>query len=76
VQASRIGASAGTSAREERNKMKVGDLVKYTYNDGRGTNEQMGLVTAVDGDTIWWVDTDARESWTHRLNLEVISESR
>jgi len=56
--------------------MKVGDLVKYTYNDGRGTNEQMGLVTAVDGDTIWWVDTDARESWTHRLNLEVISESK
>jgi hypothetical protein len=56
--------------------MQVGDLVKYTYNDGRGTNEQMGFVTAVDGNTIWWVDMGARESWTHRLNLEVISESR
>ena len=61
--------------------MQVGDLVKYTYKcfrstDGRGTNEQMGFVTAVDGNTIWWVDMGARKSWTHRLNLEVISESR
>ena len=56
--------------------MKVGDLVKYTYNDGTGTNEQFGLVTAVDGSTIWWTDMNGRESWTHSLNLEVISASR
>ena len=56
--------------------MKVGDLVKYTYNDGTGTNEQTGLVTSVDGDTIWWIDTNGYKSWTHRLNLEVINASR
>ena len=58
--------------------MKVGDLVKYTYNDGTGTTEQLGLVTAVDapGATIWWVDTDGRESWNHITCLEVVNESR
>ena len=56
--------------------MQIGDLVKYTYNDGTGTNEQTGLVTSVDGNTIWWIDTNGYKSWTHRLNLEVINESR
>ena len=56
--------------------MQVGDLVKYIYNDGRGTNEQLGLVTAVDGTTIWWTDMDGRESWNHITCLEVLNESR
>ena len=56
--------------------MKAGDLVKYTYNDGTGTNEQTGLVTSVEGNTVWWVDTIGYKSWTHRLNLEGGSESR
>ena len=59
--------------------MKVGDLVRYTYNtynDRTRTNEQTGLVTSMDGNTVWWIDTNGYKSWTHRLNLEVISESR
>ena len=56
--------------------MKVGDLVKYVYNNGRGTNEQLGLGTAVDGTTVGWVDTDGRESWNYIACLEVLSESR
>ena len=56
--------------------MKVGDLVKYKYNDGTGTNEQTGLVTSVDGNTGWWIDTSGDKSWPHRLNLEVINERR
>ena len=52
--------------------MKVGDLVKYKYNDGTGTNEQTGLVTSVHGHTVWWLDTSGDKSWSHRLSLEGI----
>lgn len=54
--------------------MKIGDLVKYKYNDwGR---PRAGLVTSVDGHTVWWIDTSGYKSWTYRINLEVINESR
>jgi hypothetical protein len=53
--------------------MKVGDLVMYSYET---FTPQLGLVTAVDGETIWWVDTTGRESWNHIACLEVIHESR
>ncbi len=53
--------------------MKVGDLVRYAYETFA---PQLGLVTAVDGSTIWWIDTDGRESWNHITCLEVINESR
>jgi len=56
--------------------VKAGDLVKYAYNDGTGTNEQTGLVTSVDGNRVWWINTNGYKSWTHPLNLEVVSESR
>ena len=56
--------------------MQVGDLVKYKYNDRTGTNEQTGLVTSMDGYTVWWVDTNGYKSWTHRDNLKVVNASR
>ena len=56
--------------------MQVGDLVKYTYEVYGRENVQIGFVTSVSDNTIWWVDTSGYQSWTHRLNLEVISEAR
>ena len=56
--------------------MKVGDLVRYTYDIHGTANVQTGIVTSVSNNTIWWADTNGYESWTHRLNLEVISENR
>jgi hypothetical protein len=54
--------------------MKVGDLVRYAYDETSAP--QLGLVTAVDGETIWWTDTAGRESWNHIACLEIINESR
>jgi len=66
--------------------MQVGDLIKYTWNGHNvgvvyknnhcWNNQQLGTVTKMDGNIVWWTDTKGYASWTHILNLELISASR
>ena len=61
--------------------MRVGDLVLYNYRVGaRKDGQQLGIVTYMNNDNdsvVWWVPIDGGNStWTHVVNLEVVSESR
>ena len=50
--------------------MKVGDLVEYP------SFPQMGIVTKVEGHRVWFVSFTGYKTWTHIVNLKVVSESR
>jgi len=57
--------------------MKAGDLVLYNYRTGRSDERQLGIVTRVGDKCAWWIPFDGSDpTWTHVVNLEVISESR
>ena len=57
--------------------MRVGDLVLYNYRTGRGDERQLGIITDVIDRVVWWVPFDGSDpTWTHVVNLEVISASR
>ena len=50
--------------------MKVGDLVKY-----KG-HPHIGLVTKLENHRVHFVGFTGWHTWTHRVNVEVISASR
>ena len=54
--------------------MRVGDLVKFNYLAPHKPG--IGIVTKVDGATIWWTDTEGYQQWTYFEKLEVLSASR
>ena len=57
--------------------MQVGDLVLYNYRTGRKDERQLGIITDISDNVIWWTPVDGSSStWTHIVNLEVVSESR
>jgi len=57
--------------------VRVGDLVLYNYRTGRGDERQLGIITDVIDRVVWWVPFDGSDpTWTHVVNLEVISASR
>ena len=59
--------------------MQVGDLVLYNYRThfGRNDERQLGIVTDVGDRVVWWIPFDGSDpTWTHVVNLEVISASR
>ena len=57
--------------------MRVGDLVLYNYRTGRGEERQLGIITDVIDRVVWWVPFDGSDpTWTHVVNLEVLSASR
>ena len=54
--------------------MQVGDLVKFNYLAPHKPG--IGIVTKVDGTTIWWTDTEGYRQWTYFEKLEVLNASR
>jgi hypothetical protein len=58
--------------------VQVGDLVLYNYRTGRKDERQLGIVTDISAGVLcWWTPFDgSNPTWTHIVNLEVISESR
>lgn len=62
-----VGSLSKESNKDSESSYKVGDFVKYKYNDGKDVGEKE--ITKIEGDTFWFIGKDGNELSSKTSNI-------